>query len=490
MKEKFLIFGALFVLIIVLIGLNTASYVQQEKKPDNEMTPNRSTFNVGATGTRALHDLLLETGRKVERWQDPPSVLLNYEIDSPSTFVIIGEPQVALNDSEIDELLIWVEGGGRLVLIDRRLPEQFLTSTNGWKISLKDGEFPGFDIDPSNQTAMTAETIAAKPFQPTVATARVNAVQPSRFASGIKIEKEKLVENSLTDSTVQVPVKTSPADDIPFFEENSEDPPPPVPEKFESEPGGDQNSAPVIPPPPTVSSVVENSEPQSTLPAPIVSLSNGEKNILTEFAFGDGSIVILSDPFIVSNGGISLVDNGQLAIDLLDSRGGIIAFDEYHQGYGKNNNRLLAYFDGTPVIAFFLQIAALAAFIFYSRSRRFARALPGDEPDRLSKLEYVAAMAELQQRTKAFDLAIENIYRDFRRRVSRLVGVDNFTVTRQELARKVAERVEHSTEELDIIFSKCEDIMHGEKTNKSEVIDLIGKLREIEDQLGLRRGKV
>jgi hypothetical protein len=45
---------------------------------------------------------------------------------------------------------------------------------------------------------------------------------------------------------------------------------------------------------------------------------------------------------------------------------------------------------------------------------RFARALPANEPNRLFKLEYVSAMAELQRRTKVYDLAIENIYNEFR----------------------------------------------------------------------------
>jgi hypothetical protein len=36
---------------------------------------------------------------------------------------------------------------------------------------------------------------------------------------------------------------------------------------------------------------------------------------------------------------------------------------------------------------------------------------------------------------------------------------------------------------------KCEDISHGEPTNKKEVISLISRLREIETELGLRRGR-
>ena len=118
------------------------------------------------------------------------------------------------------------------------------------------------------------------------------------------------------------------------------------------------------------------------------------------------------------------MDNAQLAINVVASREGIIAFDEYHQGYGADSNRFFRFFAGTPVIPVFIQLALLVGLIFFSQSRRFARAVPAPEPSRLSKLEYVSAMAELQQRTKGYDLAIENIYTDFRRRVSRLVGVD------------------------------------------------------------------
>ena len=53
MKQKFFIFLALIFLIVALIGLNAASYVQQEKAPDSEFNPNRPTYNLGATGTRA-----------------------------------------------------------------------------------------------------------------------------------------------------------------------------------------------------------------------------------------------------------------------------------------------------------------------------------------------------------------------------------------------------------------------------------------------------
>jgi len=167
----------------------------------------------------------------------------------------------------------------------------------------------------------------------------------------------------------------------------------------------------------------------------------------------------------------------------------LIAFDEYHQGFGGNENRLLAYFAGTPIPAILAQLVLLVVIILFTQSRRFARPLPDVEPSRLTKLEYVSAMAELQQRTRAFDLAVENIYTDFRRRVSKAFGVDNFLVKRKDLAVMIAERAKLNAEDVDKLMFKCEDIIHGEPTNKREVLQITSRLREIEEKLGLKRNR-
>jgi hypothetical protein len=208
---------------------------------------------------------------------------------------------------------------------------------------------------------------------------------------------------------------------------------------------------------------------------------------MADMAYGAGRIVYLSDPYIVSNAGINLVDNAQLAVNMVGSPDGIVAFDEYHQGFGNNSNRFFQYFAGTPVIAIFLQCAILVGFILFSQSRRFARPVPEYEPNRLSKLEYVSAMAELQARTRAFDLAIENIYTDFRRRTARLLGVDNHTTTRKEMAKMIAERTKLDPNDVEDVMFQCEDIVHGEPANKKIVLALIGRLRTIEEKLGLKR---
>jgi hypothetical protein len=481
-KQKLIIFLALIFLLITLIGLNAASYVQKEKIPDSEIEPNRSTYNTGATGTRAFYDLLAETGRKVKRFQEPFPSGGRFDATEFSTFVIIGRTRREIDEDEITYILDWVSAGGTLVVIDREPPKDLISTTANWSISQELSKNIILNIDPSNQKKMIGETEAVKPILPTILTNNVNAVQPSQFASSIKISR---LYNTEADSE----------EDDEFEEENDSQPPPPIADEESKEnsgigsgEGNSENDELFATP--TQTPLVEAEEyPQMSLVAPVIHLANKRTNLLVDFPFGAGQIIYLSDPYIVANGGINLVDNAKLGINIVGSRGGIIAFDEYHQGFGNNENRLLEYFSGTPVAAIFLQLFLIIGLIFYSQSRRFARALPDDEPNRLSKLEYVSAMAQLQQQTKAYDLAIENIYKEFRRRVSRLVGIDNHTATREDIAEKVAERTDYKAKEITELLFKCEDIIHGEPTKKKEIVDLISRIREVENALGLRRGK-
>lgn len=516
MKQKFLIFGGLIILIFLLIGLNAASYVQREKKPDSELSPNRSTYNYGVTGTRAFFDLLTETGRKVVRWQEPPDELL-YQKNAPKTFVITGDLKREFSEAEAAKLLQWVDGGGKLVIIDREPPAALIPSRSNWKLKFAaEDKLLGFGVDPSDAVQMTANTAAATPLQPTIYNKSVNSVQPSRLAAAIGFERvEQTGKGEGIGGTAPPPPKpvksATPVEDEDYFSEeefeSAPTPKPTVPRRFETNSAKtpdnknvvpDFDPAPLPPPPPSAKAGTPKpmaADQDEQLPkaeisgAPVVHLANKEKNLLVDIPYGAGRIVYLSDPFIVSNAGLRLADNVQLGVNIVAARDGTIAFDEYHQGFGGNNNRLLEYFAGTPVISIFIQIALLIALVFFSQSRRFARAVPEKEPDRLSKLEYVSAMAELQQRTKAFDLALENIYNDFRRRVARLFGVDNHTTTRRELAHFIAERTKLDANEVEDVMFKCEEIIHGERTSKKEVVRLAGRLRQFEEKLGLKRNR-
>lgn len=531
MKEKLFIFGALALLVVLLVGLNAASYVQREQIPDSESAPNRSTYSTGATGTRAFYDLLSATSRDVQRWEEPFSQLKSDGTSEIGTFVIIGKTRKEILDEEISRLISWVEWGGRLVIIDRNPPVGLLETSGAWKVRISETD-PAISaaelevllptVDPSNQAQMTSGAVAAKSFQPTLFTARVNAIQPSKFATSVTLKKTGLGGSESSDSAISPPESVK--------VESSETPPPMIEEQAPSaespvvrSPGSIAVETPVestTPEEQAESLELEKNKDQtpgagsgSGVPmeivtqdspsivtsapadvdgyeiiAPVAHFGNSVKTLVVDFPYGDGSIVVVSDPYIVSNGGINLVDNAQLATNVV-SGNGRIAFDEYHQGYGSNQNRLLNYFYGTPVIPVFLQLVLIVGLVMISLSRRFARPLPLEKESRISNLEYVGAMAQLKRRTKAYDLAIENIYTDFRRRISRLAGIDNSSSSNDDIAEAIEFRTDYKKDQVLEVMSKCEDIMHGEATNNNEVLVLAAQLRKIESALGLRRGR-
>ena len=488
MRQRLGILIGLIVLVFVLIGLNAATYVQQEKTPDSELRPNRSTYNSGATGTQAFYTLLSETGRKVTRWREPMDALKTKR-DKPAVLVVVGETRRPFDEIEVQHLLAWVSEGGRLVLIDRKPEEKILAALTDWKLVAKTNDLELLiGMDPYDQKQMTAEMPASRPAQPSIFTTGVNAIQTSRFASHIEFTMNSgdvegtgsgFTANALGQQPGRTPMDVyavTPTPTPPGRAYNEVPPPPrprPTPETYNIQ--GERES-----------------DERITLPsnAPVVHLAGDGRNILIDAKYGSGSIAILSDPYVVSNVGVGLVDNAQLAINLVRAADGVVAFDEYHQGYGSNENRFFQYFAGTPVISIFLQLAAIAGFVLYSQSRRFARPVPVPEPDRRTKLEYVSAMAELQQRTKAYDLALENIYSDFRRRVSRLLGVDNTTTSRRQLAAMIAERIKGDATEIEELMLACEDISHGEQVRGKDALEATARIRELEDRLGLvRNGK-
>jgi hypothetical protein len=466
MRERIFVLISLAVIVVALVGLNAASYVRIKEEPDSEDRARRTTFNAGATGTKAFFDFLRENGRHAVRWQQKPSALFENGRNQPATLFIIGETLRPFEDEDIRNILRWTAGGGRLIIVDREPNSQLLPASGGWKVSaLPKPNFLAGQANSDNVNEMTHEVAAAKPVQPSILTSGVNSVMPSKYASQILIG----------DATKQNNVAFVEASPKPESKSTFGEEPPPTPKPTPSRRSG------------TIKGDVAGERVATAgFPTPISLLASGDKPILVDYPYGNGRIVYLSDPYIVSNGGLALVDNLQLALNLAGPDG-VIAFDEYHQGYGASGHPLYNYFENTPIPAMFAQFALLIALLIYSKGRRFARPVPLAIPDRRSKLEYVAAMAELQRRARTYDLAIENIYSRVRRELARFACVDNTTVKAEELAARVAERSKINREELENVMRECEDTIHGAPVNDKKALSLVSKLREIERELGFKK---
>lgn len=457
MRQRLGIVITILVAVGVLVLINSAAYVSEEPKPDSELNADRSTYNAGATGTRAFYDFLRESGYPVVRWREAPARLLESDGDQIRTFVIVGRPLNPISEEEARSLINWVAKGGRLVLIDRRPEDYLLPQSGAWRVMTELLKFPDPAVDPTRPEQMTEGVQPINPALPTLLTERVESVAPSKFFSAIRVFAEHEDDGKKNADTTRTGFPT-PA--------KGYGPPPAV----IIEPGTEDH---------TVNHEVAVS------PAPVVHLAVGDAPVLVDYPHGRGRVVLLSDPFMVANGGIGLGDNLQLAINLLAPAAGRIAFDEFHQGHGATHNAFANYFAGTPVLAICGQLLLLVLLVLWTRGRRFGRSLPLPQVDRRSSLEFVASMAELQQRARAYDLAIENIYSRTRRVLARFAGVD-YNSSRKSIANGIAARSTLSADQVETLMRQSEEAINGEPISERQALQLVKGLRELENTLGLR----
>jgi hypothetical protein len=137
------------------------------------------------------------------------------------------------------------------------------------------------------------------------------------------------------------------------------------------------------------------------------------------------------------------------------------------------------------VLAIAAQVVLLVLLILWTNARRFGRPLPLPQVDRRSSLEFVASMAELQERSRAFDLAIENIYSRTRRVLARYAGL-NYNSSRSDIAARLGSRSAIDAHQVETLMRQCEEAINGEPINWRQAVDLVRRLRELERKLGLR----
>ncbi|MEP6637677.1 MAG: DUF4350 domain-containing protein, partial [Acidobacteriota bacterium] len=256
MRQKLTIILTILLMVGVLIVINAATYQRKEDQQDSELAPNRSTYHAGATGTRALYDLLSESGYKVMRWREEPQKLLSDNQQKVGTFVIVGATPLTFDEDQAQSLLLWVSRGGRLVIVDRHPDARLLPISGEWRVTMESG--PILTVDPGKPEEMTANVQPVHPVQPTLLTQNIDAVLPSRLAASINFVPAKK-DGSKTDI---------------WDSDNQEGEAPPPP-----------SSVPV----PTQAATPEVAEGATnvTSPAPVVHLADSRGNLLLDYPHGE-----------------------------------------------------------------------------------------------------------------------------------------------------------------------------------------------------------
>jgi hypothetical protein len=424
--------GAVTIIIViaVLVGLSAAGAIEFNRPTENEFAPIRSTYNSGQTGTRAIYQLLEESGTPVARWRKHYSSLEAEAEDS--ILVIIGPFQSGqkISEEEAFALQVWISTGGRALIISRSPFDQFGDPAIRAKAPEK---LPVHYETPEQFIDRESDELIA---QPTELTRGIRGLALSDFATRMIFHPQDRAKAARTGV-----VETAPS-----------------PEEY---------SAPA-------------------LYAPVIHLGDKDGAALADFTYGEGRVIFLSDPFVVANNGIARGGNLTLAMNMLRSMGSPdrrIFFDEFHHGYYEGGNPLVNYVRGTPAPWLLLQGLGLSLLIVYTYSRRFARPLPLPQVDRHSPLEFVGSMANLQQAAQARELALENIYPRFKAGLCRRLGLSSRASRDEIVAGARRRRLAISEIELRQTLSDAEMTLAGEPIDDARLLALVSRMRRIISQI-------
>lgn len=463
---------AALAIILTLIGLGAAGSVEFDRPTETEYTPNRSSYNEGPTGTRVFYQLLEESGTPVSRWRG------NYEslgLQEPqSTLISIGPYPGAfgVSDAEFKALRVWVNKGGRLLVISRTPRFQYSDSVIHSDILEKSLPWGEPAEKSENFVYQKSDQLVS---QPTDLTVNLQGLAISRFASRMKFYADVSED---ADAIEASPSPSSP----PAPTGNKQDAAEPTPQSSPAEPPPDARIGP--------GDEDETEEYYDSLQAPAVHLGDDGGAVLADFRYGQGRVVILSDPFVIANNGIARGANLTLAMNLVRSLGEgsrPFLFDEYHHGYRETGNSLLNYFRGTGAVWMALQGLVLAGLLLATYGRRFARPIPLPVADRRSPLEFVGSMANLQQAAEARELALENIYPRFKTRLCQRLGlssrasIDEILLTAQKRGLPIA------PEELRNLLRAGESALRatpsGATLDDARLIEAVAAIRRISARL-------
>lgn len=216
----------------------------------------------------------------------------------------------------------------------------------------------------------------------------------------------------------------------------------------------------------------------------VVHFQDERGEIITSFKEGEGKIVLISSPYIVSNKGIREANNVFLMTNILflEAFKNKVYFDEYGHGYSLEKG-LFGYFKGTPFAWVFLQCMLVWLCYIYSFGKRFGRPKEIRVARRRSALEYVEAMAEIFKKADAYQVLFQNIYLYYKvlwsRRIRGRVDLENVKM----FAAIVSERTGKNKREIITTFKHFEKAMKEKHTSKNKVFYLLEELEKIRKEL-------
>lgn len=400
-------------------------------RPPDSGGQGQDSFGTQGYGFRALYEVLRELDIEVSRQFAPP----NPQATGETLALLAPDDQlVAVNPTYLQQLLPWVERGGRLVIAQRDIG---LLSSMAREKAVADMPTLGECLELAD-VRVVPENVGTFPKPPDAAQDRESSEE----------DREWLEESGYPPSSNAwqdgAPGKGSGNNSIydEIFDAFNRFSVPPREVAIEAEgtlaAWRDSLQCLTLPGERGRGLVFEESIPVGTIH---YQNGAGERSVLAaEFQRGAGSIVFISMPEVLSNRLLARTHNSILAVRVLSPRGERVLLDEFYHGLGVRGNMLyLLTRPGFAAVAL-----GLLMFVCLSKWRAgvlIGPALPDETRQRRDIGEYLAAMGHFFSRgSLARPFLVSRMYQGVLRELSIQVSLPPETQDEELVSRMLARR--------------------------------------------------
>ena len=206
---------------------------------------------------------------------------------------------------------------------------------------------------------------------------------------------------------------------------------------------------------------------------------------LAEIAMGQGQIITLTQPNLLTNRYIGSGDNVVLFLNIVRTYGEEnVWFNEFAHGFTwtEDVRDVLIW----PLRFVLIQLALGLLLLYYYWGKRFGRPIPLQEDVAQDTNEYINSLANIYRQGRAKHLTFENIQHTFITDLTKYLGVRS-SISTDELIRIFSERPWIDAKELQELLKQCELLRTKPIIQEAELFTLVRDLDRWQEKYLLRR---
>lgn len=215
---------------------------------------------------------------------------------------------------------------------------------------------------------------------------------------------------------------------------------------------------------------------------PVELVRDAEGPYAVTWKHGKGTVVVALTSLAMDNSRLQQADNALLFLNVAGQKTSparsTVLFDEYHQGFGEEGETRGLWEAIGPVARGVVWYGlALFALLVYNSNRRLGTAKRLVIPTYRPSTEYIESMARLYRRAEAGDVALEILYRNFKRELTGRLELEP-DARPADISSAAQRRLGWDPLALSGTLDRCEAAARGERIDQAEMMKIASQIEE------------